>query len=106
MPVVFDIDHALWKWQVKHGRRMTYADLAKRAGISLPTLYRLKSGEVLQPDLRKVNKLCKVLECEPGDLLLRVDTSEMPGDIELARLDHERREQLLSEIRRLNADQD
>jgi putative transcriptional regulator len=75
MPTIIDIDSAVLKWQAKHNRRLTYDELAELAGISIAALYRMKSGEMITPDLRKINNLCKVLECEPGDLIKREDTT-------------------------------
>lgn len=94
MPTYINIEHILLKWQAKHGRRMTNEELAEKAGISIAALYRMKSGEMLQPDLRKINELCKVLECEPGDIIVREPTR--PID-ELTRLEVERLE-ILREI--------
>ena len=77
MPIIVTLDRAIFEWQVRHSQRMTYAELARQTGISLPTLYRMKSGEMNHPDLRKINAICKVLECQPGDLLVRVDTHHL-----------------------------
>ena len=74
MPTYINIDKALFNWQARHNQRMTNEDLAEQAGISIAALYRMKSGEMLQPDLRKINALCKVLECEPGDIIMREPT--------------------------------
>ena len=94
MPTYIHIDKALFEWQAKYGQRLTNEDLAERAGISIAALYRMKSGDMLQPDLRKINELCKVLECEPGDIIVRETTR--PID-EKMRLEVERIE-LLREI--------
>ncbi|MEP7287993.1 MAG: helix-turn-helix transcriptional regulator [Chloroflexota bacterium] len=74
MPIKLNLDAAIFQWQAKHGEKMTYAELAKRARITEPTIYRLTSGQPTKLDLGKLNRICKVLECEPGDLLDRVDT--------------------------------
>lgn len=74
MPIKLNFDSALFRWQAKHNTKMTYAELAKRTGISEPTIYRLTSGQPTKLDLAKLNKICKVLECDPGDLLERIDT--------------------------------
>ena len=74
MPIRLDFDPAIFRWQAKYGEKLTYADLAKRAGISEPTIYRLSSAQPTKLDLQKLNRICKVLECDPGDLLARVDT--------------------------------
>lgn len=74
MAIKLILDPAIFRWQARHGEKMTYAELAKRAGISEPTIYRLTSGQPTKLDLSKLNRICKVLECDPGDLLERVDT--------------------------------
>lgn len=94
MPTYIDIEPALLQWQAKHGQRMTNEELADRAGISIAALYRMKSGDMIAPDLRKVNALCKVLECEPGDIIMREKTGPMD---ELTKLEVERME-LLQEL--------
>lgn len=83
MPVYIDIEPALLKWQAKHNERMTNEDLAQRAGITIAALYRIKSGKMLTPDLRKINAICKVLECEPGDLIHREETGDLDEDTRL-----------------------
>lgn len=89
MPTYINIDKALFEWQARHGKRLTNEELAEQAGISIAALYRMKSGDMLQPDLRKINELCKVLECEPGDIIVREATR--PID-ESTRLEVERLE--------------
>jgi len=102
MPISLNLDSAIYKWQSVHNKRMTYSELARQAGISLATLNRIKSGEVLYPDLRKINSLCKVLECAPGDLLQRVDTKSL----ESAELELQERGNLLKAIERASAPDD
>jgi putative transcriptional regulator len=84
MPVYIDIEPALLKWQAKHNERMTYEELAERAEISIAALYRIKSGRMIAPDLRKINALCKILECEPGDLIFRDETGDLDESTRLA----------------------
>lgn len=94
MPTYINIEPALLRWQAKHGQRLTNEELAERAGISIAALYRLKSGEMIAPDLRKINEICKVLECQPGEIIVREPTG--PVD-ELTSLEVERIE-ILKEI--------
>ena len=84
MPVYIDIEPALLKWQARHNERLTYEELAERAEISIAALYRIKSGRMIAPDLRKINALCKILECEPGDLIFREETGELDESTRLA----------------------
>jgi putative transcriptional regulator len=96
MPTYIDLEPALLRWQGKHGKRLTYEELAKEAGISIAALYRIKSGKQIAPDLRKINQICKVLECEPGDLIRREQTREAT---EMTRIEMER-QHVLEEINR------
>jgi DNA-binding Xre family transcriptional regulator len=77
MPTYIDIEPALLRWQAKYGKRMTNEELAELAGISIAALYRMKSGEMSRPDLSKINELCKVLECEPGEIIKRENTQPL-----------------------------
>lgn len=77
MAIQIDLDHAVFKWQLEHNERMTYSDLSRLANISLPTLYRIRSGETSRLSLDKLDRLCDVLECDIADILYRVkDDSE------------------------------
>jgi putative transcriptional regulator len=80
MAIRLNLDPAIFRWQVRHGEKLTYAELAKRANISEPTIYRLTSGQPTKLDLSKLNRLCKVLECGPGDLLERIDTALLSAE--------------------------
>jgi DNA-binding Xre family transcriptional regulator len=70
MQIRIDIDTPLFKWQARHNERMTYVELARRAGITIPTFNRIKSGKCKNPDLRKIAKICEVLECDPSDIFV------------------------------------
>jgi len=99
MPTTIDIEPALLRWQAKYNRRLTYDELAEMAEISIAALYRMKSGDMIAPDLRKINQLCKVLECEPGEIIVREQTKQMN---EATQLEVERRE-ILNEMSRKTA---
>ncbi|MGH9957301.1 MAG: helix-turn-helix domain-containing protein [Pyrinomonadaceae bacterium] len=43
--------------------------LAKETGISHTTLWRMKKGKALGINFETLEKLCAVLECQPGDVL-------------------------------------
>ena len=46
--------------------------LAVGAGLAYHVAFRLLKGEVKAADFGTLEKLCVALECEPGDLLVRV----------------------------------
>jgi putative transcriptional regulator len=51
----------------KRGR--TFYWLSKQTGVSHTTLWRLKKGKALGINFATLEKICEVLECEPGDVL-------------------------------------
>ena len=56
--------------------------LAKQTGISHTTLWRLKKAKALGINFDTLEKLCLVLECQPGDVLVHVNrkkTATRPG---------------------------
>ncbi len=57
MPTEINLEPAFVRWQARHGKRMTYEELARQAGITTASLYRLTSGKVITPDLRKINAI-------------------------------------------------
>ena len=50
-------------------RKMRLNELSKRVGITDVNLSKLKNSHVKGIKLSTLNKLCEVLECQPGDLL-------------------------------------
>src|SRR6266481_25972 len=51
----------------------TFYWLAKQTGISHTTLWRLKKGRAFGMNLDTLEKMCRVLECQPGDILTLAD---------------------------------
>ena len=66
-----DVDKALFNWQAKNERRMTYTELAKKAEVSLSSLHRLRTEPVIRPDLNTLEKLANALDCDPFELIRR-----------------------------------
>jgi len=52
---------------VKHQR--TFYWLAKETGISHTTLWRLKKGKAFGINFDTLEKMCRTLDCQPGDVL-------------------------------------
>ena len=51
----------------EHGR--TFYWLAKETGISHTTLWRLKKGKALGINFGTLERICRALKCQPGDVL-------------------------------------
>lgn len=62
------------KWRLAvlmEDREMDYKEVAQKAGLHPVTISKLKNTREMPPRLDRgtLEKLCKVLECQPGDLL-------------------------------------
>jgi putative transcriptional regulator len=63
MPIVVNVDVMLAK------RKMSASELAEKVGISLPNLSILKTNKAKAVRFSTLEALCRVLDCQPGDLL-------------------------------------
>lgn len=62
MPIVANVDVMLAR------RKMRLNDLAEKVGITAQNLSVLKTGKARAIRFSTLEKLCEVLECQPGDL--------------------------------------
>ena len=70
MAVIVNLDVMLAK------RKMSLTELSEKVEITLSNLSILKTGKAKAMRFSTLNALCKVLECQPGDLLeFRIDES-------------------------------
>ena len=60
-------------------RGMTQKELAERTGIRPPTVSAICVGSVKQLPIEALNKICKVLDCQPADLMEFVKDAEGRG---------------------------
>ena len=63
MPIVVNLDVMLAR------RKMRSKELAERVGITEQNISLLKSGKVRGVRFDTLEKICEVLECQPGDIL-------------------------------------
>ena len=49
--------------------KRTFYWLAKETGVSHTTLWRLKKGKAVGINFDTLEKICRVLRCQPGDVL-------------------------------------
>lgn len=66
--IVFNIDVMLAK------RKMSVSELADKVGFTMANVSLLKNGKIKALKISTLNKLCRVLECQPSDLLVYVET--------------------------------
>ncbi len=67
-------------------RRMSLTELSEKVGVTLANLSILKTGKAKAIRFSTLNALCRVLECQPGEIL-SFEASE--SDAELERADAE-----------------
>jgi putative transcriptional regulator len=59
--------------------KRTFYWLAKETGISHTTLWRLKKGKAVGINFETLEKICRALRCQPGDVLYVTKDKTPPG---------------------------
>ena len=54
-------------------RKMKVGDLADKIGITIANVSILKNGKAKAIKFETLDKICQVLECQPGDILEYVE---------------------------------
>lgn len=73
--IVINVDVMLAK------RKMSVTELSNRVGITMANISILKNGKAKAIKLETLNKICEVLECQPGDILEYVpEADEKDGE--------------------------
>lgn len=57
-------------------RKIGLNELAEKVGITNVNLSKLKTSKVVAIRFSTLNEICKVLKCQPGDILEYVEESE------------------------------
>jgi putative transcriptional regulator len=65
--IVINVDVMLAK------RKMSVTELADRVGITIANMSVLKTGKAKAIKFSTLNKICKALNCQPGDILEYVE---------------------------------
>lgn len=76
MPIIVNLDVMLAK------RKLKLNTVAEQVGITPQNLSVLKSGRARAIRFSTLEKLCEILDCQPGDLLAfeSDDSAESPAD--------------------------
>ncbi len=72
MSILINVDLMLAK------RKMRSNELADRIGITTANLSILKTGKAKAIRFSTLEMICKVLECQPGDIMEYVNEKEKP----------------------------
>ncbi|MFT2689897.1 helix-turn-helix domain-containing protein [Clavibacter zhangzhiyongii] len=73
MPIEVDLDSHL------AARGMTVAELAAAVGITPANVFVLKNGRAKAVRFSTLEAICRVLDCQPGDVLSYRDDATPPG---------------------------
>lgn len=63
MAIIFNIDVMLAK------RKMSVTQLSEKVGITMANISILKNGKAKAIKVDTLDKICKALQCQPGDIL-------------------------------------
>lgn len=61
-------------------RRMSLTELSDRVGVTLANLSILKTGKARAIRFTTLDAICRVLECQPGDILVHAAGEQAEGD--------------------------
>lgn len=62
--------------RVMADRKMSLNELAEKVGISNVNMSKIKTGKISAIRFSTLNGICRVLNCQPGDVLEYVDDDE------------------------------
>ena len=70
MAIIVNIDVMLAK------RKLSVTELSEKLGITMANVSILKNGKAKAVKIETLNKLCKALDCQPGDLFAYEEDQE------------------------------
>lgn len=70
MPIVVNLDVMLAR------RKMSLTELSERVDITIANMSILKSGKAKAIRFSTLEEICRVLDCQPGDILEYMDTKQ------------------------------
>lgn len=73
--IIINIDVMLAK------RKMSVSELTEKVGFTMANVSLLKNGKIKALKISTLDKLCRVLECQPGDILEYVEGNEDGSEI-------------------------
>jgi len=74
MAIVVQLDRLLLE------RRMSLTELSDRVGVTVANLSILKTGKARAVRFSTLDALCRELDCQPGDLIVREPGPQAVGD--------------------------
>ena len=74
MAIIINIDVMLAK------RKMSVTELSERVGITMANISVLKNGKAKAIKVYTLDKICRALDCQPGDILEWREEDEKDGE--------------------------
>ncbi len=71
--IVINVDVMLAK------RKMSLGEFAEKVGFTMANVSLLKNGKIKALKISTLDKLCRVLECQPGDIIEYVEDGDGSG---------------------------
>ncbi|MBO1103230.1 helix-turn-helix domain-containing protein [Enterococcus hirae] len=71
MSIIINLDVMLAK------RKMSVTELSEKVGLTMANISILKNGKAKAIRFSTLDKICEVLNCQPGDILEYQDTPQM-----------------------------
>lgn len=75
--------------EIRVSRGMSQNKLARAIDMTLQNVQRLEYGDSTGIQFDTLEKLCVALDCQPGDLLLRIPEPEDDGSQDGAKIEHQ-----------------
>ena len=72
--IIINIDVMLAK------RKMSVTELSEKVGITMANISILKNGKAKAIKIETLDKICKALQCQPGDILEFKEDGEEGGE--------------------------
>jgi len=69
----FRLNELYAEYQLKHGRRLTVAELSEGTGLNRMTLSRMQNSPGYNTSTDTVEKICRFFGCQVQDLMVIVD---------------------------------
>ena len=66
--------------EIAEAKAMNRHQLSMKTGISYPTVSKYWEGKAIGRDVSILDKLCALLDCEPGDLIKRIQPAGSMAD--------------------------
>lgn len=70
MAIILKLDEVMLK------RKMSLKELSEQVGVANVNLSKIKTGKVSAIRFSTLNEICRVLECQPGDILQYTDDDD------------------------------